>query len=93
MGLQLSYRFKESQMQNMLELLNLTIQLFMTYLLLLFTDFVDQPIQQDAGNIWIYLMISSLGAKIFTLVLDVVYYMKLRIKRWYRREKLLYQRE
>ena len=60
----------------------------MTYLLLCFTDLVDSEKQQDAGNIWIKLMLSSFFGSVLKSILTLLAQAKLKLVRIYRRYKL-----
>jgi hypothetical protein len=78
----------KSVFKTYLHLFNLSTQLFLCYLLLLFTDFVDLDVQQRAGNVFIYVLLANVVGNLAIFVMPVVPKARFKLKVFFHLEEL-----
>jgi hypothetical protein len=67
-----------------LSVFNLAVMLYLAYLLLLFTDFVDQKISDSIGNQFLYTTLIIIALNVLFWIIFAFQKLCIKIRIWYR---------
>ena len=65
-----------------IDCVNLVTQLYLTYLMLLFTDFTTYKIQEDSGNQFLYAVLVNIVVNLSVALIPQIVYAYMCYKRW-----------